>query len=306
MGTAGMRASLISREVIADSIELMARAHYFDAMVCLTGCDKTTPAAAMALARLDRPALIGYSGTVMPGRFRGRDVASGDIYEAVGEHAAGLMSGAELGELEARGLPRAGRLRRPVHREHDVDDDGGPRPVPGRVQLGARHPSRQSRRGRGTGRTGLAGPRGRPAAEHHPDPGRLRERGRRGRGVGRVHQRGPAPAGHRARAAPRLQPGRLRRGVPAHPGHLRPEAGRRLRGQRPARGRRHRDRAEAPDRRRLRGRLRHDRDRADPRRGMRGPHRAARPAGHRPARPAVRCRGRAGRAPRATSRPRDR
>ncbi len=108
MGTAGMRASLISREVIADSIELMARAHYFDALVCLTGCDKTTPAAAMALARLDRPALIGYSGTVMPGRFRGRDVASGDIYEAVGQHAVSLLSDADLDELEAVACPGPG------------------------------------------------------------------------------------------------------------------------------------------------------------------------------------------------------
>ena len=108
MGTAGMRASLISREVIADSIELMARAHHFDALVCLTGCDKTTPAAAMALARLDRPAVIGYSGTVMPGRFRGRDVASGDIYEAVGEHAAGLISDADLAEMEAVACPGPG------------------------------------------------------------------------------------------------------------------------------------------------------------------------------------------------------
>jgi len=108
MGTAGMRASLISREVIADSIELMARAHHFDALVCLTGCDKTTPAAAMALARLDRPGVIGYSGTVMPGRFRGRDVASGDIYEAVGEHAAGLISDADLAEMEAVACPGPG------------------------------------------------------------------------------------------------------------------------------------------------------------------------------------------------------
>jgi len=108
MGTAGMRASLISREVIADSIELMARAHHFDALVCLTGCDKTTPAAAMALARLDRPAVIGYSGTVLPGRFRGRDVASGDIYEAVGEHAAGLISDADLAEMEAVACPGPG------------------------------------------------------------------------------------------------------------------------------------------------------------------------------------------------------
>jgi dihydroxy-acid dehydratase len=108
MGTAGMRASLISREVIADSIELMARAHHFDALVCLTGCDKTTPAAAMALARLDRPAVIGYSGTVMPGRFRGRDVASGEMYEAVGEHAAGLISDADLAAMEAVACPGPG------------------------------------------------------------------------------------------------------------------------------------------------------------------------------------------------------
>jgi dihydroxy-acid dehydratase len=108
MGTAGMRSSLVSREVIADSIELMARAHYFDALVCITGCDKTTPAAAMALARLDRPALIAYSGTVMPGRFRGRDVASGDIYEAVGQHAAGRLTDADLDELEAVACPGAG------------------------------------------------------------------------------------------------------------------------------------------------------------------------------------------------------
>jgi dihydroxy-acid dehydratase len=108
MGTAGMRASLISREVIADSIELMARAHYFDGLVCITGCDKTNPAAAMALARLDRPGIVGYSGTVLAGRFRGRDVASGDIYEAVGETVTGRMSEADLAELEAVACPGAG------------------------------------------------------------------------------------------------------------------------------------------------------------------------------------------------------
>lgn len=108
MGTAGMRASLVSREVIADSIELMARGHYFDAMVCITGCDKTSPAAAMAVARLDRPAVLAYSGTVLPGCFNGEDVASGDIYEAVGKVAGGTMTLEELDRLEEVACPGAG------------------------------------------------------------------------------------------------------------------------------------------------------------------------------------------------------
>jgi dihydroxy-acid dehydratase len=108
MGTSGMRASLVSREVIADSIELMAIGHFFDALVCITGCDKTNPAAMMAIARLNRPAVIGYSGTVLPGRFQGRDVASGDMYEAVGEYVAGSLSLDELSQLEAVACPGAG------------------------------------------------------------------------------------------------------------------------------------------------------------------------------------------------------
>ena len=108
MGTAGMRASLVSREVIADSIELMARGHYFDAMVCITGCDKTSPAAAMAVARVDRPAVLAYSGTVLPGCFNDKDVASGDIYEAVGQVAAGTMSIEELERMEEVACPGAG------------------------------------------------------------------------------------------------------------------------------------------------------------------------------------------------------
>ena len=108
MGTAGMRASLVSREVIADSIELMARGHYFDAMVCITGCDKTSPAAAMAVARIDRPAVLAYSGTVLPGCYNERDVASGDIYEAVGQVAAGTMSLDDLERMEEVACPGAG------------------------------------------------------------------------------------------------------------------------------------------------------------------------------------------------------
>ena len=108
MGTSGMRASLISREVIADSIELVARGHLFDGLVCVVGCDKTIPAAAMALARLDIPGLVLYGGSIAPGRFRGRNVTVQDVFEGVGAHAAGTMDAAELHELESVACPGAG------------------------------------------------------------------------------------------------------------------------------------------------------------------------------------------------------
>ena len=108
MGTEGMRASLVSREVIADSIELVARGHMFDGLVCLVGCDKTIPAAVMALARLDLPGLVLYNGSIAPGRFDGRDVTIQDVFEAVGAHAAGTMSGAEVHALESVACPGAG------------------------------------------------------------------------------------------------------------------------------------------------------------------------------------------------------
>ena len=108
MGTEGMKTSLVSREVIADSIELMGRGHMFDALACLVACDKTIPAAAMALARLDRPAVLLYGGTIMPGRHRGRDIAVGDMFEAIGANAAGTMSDEELLEMELHACPGAG------------------------------------------------------------------------------------------------------------------------------------------------------------------------------------------------------
>jgi len=108
MGTEGMRASLVSREVIADSIELVARGHLFDGLACLVGCDKTIPAAVMALARLDLPGLVLYNGSIAPGRFRGRDVTIQDVFEAVGAHAVGKMSGADVHELEGAACPGAG------------------------------------------------------------------------------------------------------------------------------------------------------------------------------------------------------
>jgi dihydroxy-acid dehydratase len=108
MGTEGMKASLISREVIADSIELVARGHLFDAVVALSGCDKTIPGTVMALARLNLPSLMLYGGSIMPGQFQGHDVTIQDVFEAVGKHASGKMTDAELKDLEDHACPGPG------------------------------------------------------------------------------------------------------------------------------------------------------------------------------------------------------
>jgi dihydroxy-acid dehydratase len=108
MGTEGMRASLVSREVIADSIELVCRGQMFDAVVCVVGCDKTIPAAAMALARLNIPGLVLYGGTIAAGKYRGKDVTIQDVFEAVGANAAGKITDAELHELENVACPSSG------------------------------------------------------------------------------------------------------------------------------------------------------------------------------------------------------
>jgi dihydroxy-acid dehydratase len=108
MGTDGMRASLISREIIADSIELVATGHHFDALVCIASCDKTVPGSAMALARVNRPAVLLYGGTILPGVFRGRPVAVGEVFEAIGAVAAGRMAAGDLDELERVACPGAG------------------------------------------------------------------------------------------------------------------------------------------------------------------------------------------------------
>jgi dihydroxy-acid dehydratase len=108
MGTEGMRASLVSRELIADSIELVCRGQLFDAVVCVVGCDKTIPAAAMALARMDLPGLVLYGGTIAPGSYRGKDVTIQDVFEAVGANAAGKITDQELLDLENVACPGAG------------------------------------------------------------------------------------------------------------------------------------------------------------------------------------------------------
>jgi len=108
MGTEGMRASLVSREVIADSIELVTRGNLLDGLIVLVGCDKTIPGGAMALARLNIPGLILYGGSIAPGQYEGHSVTIQDVFEAVGAHARGKMSDAQLKELECAACPGAG------------------------------------------------------------------------------------------------------------------------------------------------------------------------------------------------------
>src|ERR1700716_373383 len=108
MGTEGMKASLVSREVIADSIELVARGHMFDGIVALVACDKTIPGAAMALLRLNIPGMILYGGSILPGRHNGHDITIQDVFEAVGAHACGRINDAELLDIENAACPGAG------------------------------------------------------------------------------------------------------------------------------------------------------------------------------------------------------
>jgi dihydroxy-acid dehydratase len=108
MGTSGMKTSLVSREVIADSIELVARGHLFDGVIALSGCDKTIPGTVMALARLDLPSLMLYGGSIRPGTFEGREVTIMDVFEAVGAHSAGKITDEQLNALEGEASPGAG------------------------------------------------------------------------------------------------------------------------------------------------------------------------------------------------------
>ena len=105
MGTRGMRTSLVSREVIADSIELVTRGHMFDAVIALSGCDKTIPGTVMALARLDVPAVMLYGGSIPPGHLDGRDVTIMDVFEAIGAHAAGTLDDEGLRRMEEAASP---------------------------------------------------------------------------------------------------------------------------------------------------------------------------------------------------------
>ncbi len=172
MGTEGMKASLVSRDIIADSIELVARGHMFDGIVALVACDKTIPGAAMALLRLNVPGVVLYGGSILPGHYKGRDLTMQDVFEAVGAHAAGRIDDAELLAIENHGLPRRGCLRRPVHRQHHGDRDGDDRPVAHGHSRGPAGGSREGRCGPALrrGHHGC-GPQQSPRPRHRHPPG---------------------------------------------------------------------------------------------------------------------------------------
>ena len=237
MGTEGMRASLISREVIADSIELVVRGHLMDGLVCLVGCDKTIPAAAMALCRLDVPGSCSTTASIAPGTLpRPRHHHPGRVR---GDRRLRGRADRRRGAARSSRPPvRRRGLRRPVHGQHDVDGARVPGPVARRAE---RHPGaqpRQGRRGREGRRAGdAARPRRRAAvADRHPR--RARERGRLGGGDRRLHQRRAAPAGDRPRAGHPVLDRRLRPDRRPYADRGQPQAGRRVRGHRHLRRRR--------------------------------------------------------------------
>jgi hypothetical protein len=217
MGHEGMRASLVSREVIADSVETVMHAERLDGMVTFAGCDKSLPGMLMAAARLDLPAVFLYGGSILPGHHNGaatrhhpgrvrgrrRACAAGTIDDGARRH-------------RAQRLPHRGRVRRHVHRQHDG--------VGGSRRSACRCPARpRRRRSTAAATTRLPLRRGRGACSAgHPPPrhhhqGGVRERHRRRHGARRLHQRGAAPARHRPRGRGRPAPRRLqphRRRVP--------------------------------------------------------------------------------------------
>ncbi len=236
MGTEGMKASLISRDMIADSIELVARGNSFDGLVCIAGCDKNMPGAIMALARLDIPGLMLYGGSIAPGHMHvgadGKtpepgakkeiDITIQQVFEAIGAHAAGKITDAQLEEARSHRLPRPRRLRRPVHGEHHGHGRRVPRHLAHPDHRRPRHVGGKARR-LARSRQARHGPRPqRPQAlaDHHARIARRRHR-RRLR-LRRLDERRAAPHRHCQRARHPAHHGRLRHHQRKDALHLRP------------------------------------------------------------------------------------
>jgi len=168
MNTEGMKTSLVSREVMADSIELVARGNGFDGVVVLVGCDKTIPAGAMALARLNVPGLVLYGGSIAPGQWHGKDVTIQDVFEAVGAQAAGKMTLQDLRSLESAACPGAGACGGQFT-EYDGDRRGVPRHCGARLGQRAGDAPREGRGGACRRNAGDGAGEKRPQAARHHD-----------------------------------------------------------------------------------------------------------------------------------------
>ena len=266
MGHEGMKSSLISREIIANSVELTMRGHCYDALVGLAGCDKSLPGMMMAMVRLNVPSVFMYGGSILPGRFKGKDVTIGDVFEAVGAHNVGKLTDEELHELECVACPSAGSCGGLFTANTMACRLRGDRAGPARLgrRAGALRFARRLCRGLGPDGHGAAAPQ--PAPARHRDPESARKRRHRRRRGRRLDQCRAAPAGDRQRGRDRFRPARGRRDLQAHAVYRRSEARRPLRDEGPARYRRRAGADEGAARRRLSARRLHDRDRQDDRR----------------------------------------
>ena len=213
MGHAGMYASLPSREVIADSVELTMRGHAYDALVGLAGCDKSLPGMMMAMVRLNVPSIFIYGGSILPGSFRGQPVTVQDMFEAVGKHSVGAMSDADLDELEQVACPSAGACgaQFTANTMATVSEAIGlalpySAGAPAPYEIRDKFCMTRRRDGDGTHRQEY------PPARHRHPQGAGKRRGGRGR-LRRFHQCGAASAGDRARMRHRVHAVRRRRNL---------------------------------------------------------------------------------------------
>ena len=263
MGHQGMKSSLVSRDLIADIVELTMRGHCYDALVGLAGCDKSLPGMMMAMLRLNVPSVFMYGGSILPGRFQDRDVTVVDVFEAVGRHSAGTMSDEELHELECVACPSAGACggQFTANTMAMVSEAIG-LALPGSAGAPAPYEDRD-RWAVESGRAVMAllDSRLRPRdIVHARGVGECRGRGGRHR---RFHQCRPASAGDGARGRHQLHDGRRGGDHAPHAVHRRPQAGREIRRVRRAQDRRHPGGAEGAARRRPAARRLHHRHRQD-------------------------------------------
>ena len=210
MGHEGMRASLVSREVIADSVETVMLAERLDGSVLLAGCDKSLPGMLMAAARLDLAAVFLYAGSILPGQARRpRSITIIDAFEGVGACARGRITREELDAIERAACPGEGACGG----MYTANTMASAAEALGMSLPGSAAPPAADRRRDDYAVQAGRGGRRAARARHHrppdPDPGGVRERDHRRDGARRLHQRGPAPAGHRARGPGRADPGRL-------------------------------------------------------------------------------------------------
>ena len=217
MGHEGMRASLVSREVIADSVELMVHAERLDGMVLLAGCDKSLPGMLMAAARMDLAACFLYGGTILPGRLGDKDLTILDAFEGVGACAIGRISREELDEIERHACPTEGSCAGmyTANTMAAASEALGMALIGSAVAAGGRPAPGGVRGAQRRGRAGAA--RRRHHRPQDPHQAGIRERDRRRDGGRRVHQRGAAPARDRERGPGRPDPGRLQPDRRPHP-----------------------------------------------------------------------------------------